>query len=116
MSYDFSSHKKSYYSTDPEYKEYWDFWFEMPGSPVQYASVGISKKDASLYWCAPKPASKKLQFFLNAGYYEEGKNLYKDFSLPLGFWKLSPSQQEQWFINYISEQLKEYESLEQVDF
>lgn len=104
------------YSGTKEYKEYWDYWFEVPGSPGQYASVGISKKDASLYWCAPKPASNKLQFFLNAGYYEDGKELYKDFLLQSDFCNLSTSQQEHWFNNFISAQLMEYDELEMENY
>ena len=70
-----------------------------------------------LYWCAQKPAQYKLNKFLNAGYYEWRKEdyLFKDINLTLDFWKLSASQQEHWFTNYISKQLKEYETLEQTE-
>lgn len=94
-----------------EDKSYIDAWFELPKYPSQYASIGFSKKNGNFYWCVPNPPSHKLHYFQNVGYYKWRREIYKDIKLANKFFSLSSSEQEKWFVSYISQQIQEFDRL-----
>lgn len=92
-----------------------DVWFEMPGSPGRYASIGFDHSTHQLYWSIDKRAVQVQAIdtlVQKNGYRDEYKDyLYKNISLTEMFYQLDEAKQVSWIVKFIESELKELDKV-----
>lgn len=93
-------------------KTFFEVWFEMPGMPDQYVSLGFTTHPEPLYWTVPPASKEKIEEYRAKGYDDDyEKFLWRYVEIPAEFWQMQEAGQVAWLARCIEDLLSEDEQL-----
>lgn len=93
-------------------KTFFEVWFEMPGMPEQYVSLGFTTHPEPLYWTVSSVSEAKIEGYRAKGYGDDyEKYLWRYVEIPGEFWHMQEAGQVSWLARCIEDLLREDEQL-----